>query len=188
MHAGVRLGEAQNPGQPSTKEISHKRNPPRVEHALTRRETQCQEITTPSREEFRMHSLETSRQRSLISHEAQSSQTHQQRPRHKRAFLRCAQCGVKNRFWPHDAHGSKCSSTVTAGPGSLRNLRHHPIAARKLLQSLQSGNSGQDLWVIRMLRPACTTATDPPPPRNQCHKETRWMTVHVHTTQFETSL
>ena len=51
--AGVRLGEAQNPGPTEHERITQKENPPRAEPALTRRETQYQGARTPSREEFR---------------------------------------------------------------------------------------------------------------------------------------
>ena len=86
----------------------------------------------------------------------------QQRPRHQRAFLRCAQCGADpqahagktdtglmihtgSEAWKNVTISGKCSPTATVGPSSFRNLWHHAIAARKPLQSLQSGqcNSGQ---------------------------------------------
>ena len=47
-------------GQPNTKETAHKKNPPRVGLASTRRVTQFQGAKTPSRDEFRIYSLLTS--------------------------------------------------------------------------------------------------------------------------------
>ena len=48
----MRLGE-------NTKEITQKKSPPHVEHVLTRRVILFQEAKTPSREEFRICSLQT---------------------------------------------------------------------------------------------------------------------------------
>ena len=44
-------------GQPSTKDITQKKNHPRAEHALTRRVAKFQEAKTPSREEFGIYRL-----------------------------------------------------------------------------------------------------------------------------------
>ena len=51
-----------NQDHPITKETAHRKNPARDELALTRRMTQFQEVRTPSHEEFRIHSLQTSQQ------------------------------------------------------------------------------------------------------------------------------
>ena len=55
------------PDQPTTRETAHTKNPARGVPALTRRVTQFQEVRTLSREEFAIHSLQTSRQRSPIT-------------------------------------------------------------------------------------------------------------------------
>ena len=62
------LGEAQNPGPADHEETEHKKKPGRDGPALTRQVTQFQEVRTPSRREFGIYSLQTSRHRSPITH------------------------------------------------------------------------------------------------------------------------